>query len=84
MFILAIPLAVGAINIMMQNTNSSVSLGVSLMSGWSAHRKTNNGVGNQAGLYSNIANMTIIIDNDLNDGQIIDPDVYTGVQGQAL
>lgn len=81
---MAIPLAIGAINIAMQNTNSSVSVGQNLQSGWSAHRKTNNGAGNQSGLFSNIGNLTIIIDNDLNDGNIFDPDIYTGAQGQAL
>lgn len=84
MFILAIPVGVGVINIVMQNTNSSVAVGENQLSGWSAHRKTNNGVGNQAGLYSNIANISIILDNDLNDGNIIDPDVNPGIQTQAF
>ena len=84
MFILAIPLAIGAINIMMQNTNSSVAVGENQLSGWSSHRKTNNGAGNQAGLYSNIANISIIYDSDVNDGQIFDPDINPGVQTQAL
>ncbi|AZU61617.1 hypothetical protein [Neobacillus mesonae] len=81
---MAIPVGVGAINIIMQNTNSSVSVGENQISGWSAHRKTNNGVGNQAGFYVNISNLSLIWDNDLNDGQIIDPDIIPGLQTQAL
>ncbi|MBS4193741.1 hypothetical protein [Lederbergia citri] len=81
---MAIPVAVGAVNIGMLNTNSAVSFGQNQLAGWSSHRKTNNGAGNQAGLFSNINNLTVIIDNDLIDGQINDPDIIPGPQAQAL
>lgn len=81
---LAIPLFVGSINVVQQNTNSALAVGQNQLPGWSAHRKTNNGVGQQTGLFANTANYTLILDNDLNDGQINDPDFIPGVQGQAL
>ncbi|MEH7385846.1 hypothetical protein V7147_10600 [Bacillus sp. JJ1521] len=81
---MTVPFSIGAINIQMQNTNSAVSVGQNQLSGWSSHRKTNNGAGNQAGFYANITNLTIIIDNDLIDGQINDNDITPAGQGQAL
>ncbi|MCQ6280775.1 hypothetical protein [Bacillus sp. EB600] len=81
---MAIPLLVGAININSQNTNSATSIGENQLSGWSSHRKTNNGVGLQIGIFTNTLNYTIIIDSDVNDGNIFDPDILPAVQGQAI
>ena len=81
---MAIPAGVGVININSQNTNASLGVGENQMSGWSAHRKTNNGVGLQIGMFLNTANWTLIVDPDVNDGNMIDPDLIPAVQGQAL
>jgi len=81
---MAVIFSLGAININQQNTNSGVGIGENQQFGWSAHRKTNNGVGQQVGLFWNMANLTNIIDNDLNDGQIVDPDIIPAAQGQSV
>jgi Spore germination protein gerPA/gerPF len=81
---LAIPLAIGAINVNSLNTNAVVSVGENQLYGWSSHRKTNNGVGIQVGIFTNSLNYTIIVDNDLADAQMLDPDIIPGVQSQAL
>ena len=81
---MAIPIAIGAINVNSLNTNSTVSVGENQLSGWSSHRKTNNGVGIQVGIFTNSLNYTIIVDNDLADAQITDPDIIPGIQTQAL
>lgn len=84
MSFLALPLSIGAININSQNTNAAVSVGENQLTGWSAHRKTNNGVGLQIGIFANTANYTVIVDNDVSDGNMIDPDNIPGVQVQTL
>jgi hypothetical protein len=81
---LAIAFTVGAININSQNTNAAATVGENQLSGWSSHRKTNNGVGIQVGIFTNTLNYTNIIDPDVSDGNIVDPDVIPAVQGQAL
>jgi hypothetical protein len=81
---LAIAFSVGAININSQNSNAAVSVGENQLPGWSSHRKTNNGVGIQVGIFTNTLNYTNIIDPDVSDGNIVDPDVIPAVQGQAL
>ncbi|MBT2659067.1 spore germination protein [Bacillus sp. ISL-18] len=81
---MAMPVAVGAINVNSLNTNATVSVGENQLSGWSSHRKTNNGVGIQVGIFANSLNYTIILDNDLADAQMLDPDIIPGVQTQAL
>ncbi|MCM3768484.1 hypothetical protein [Neobacillus niacini] len=81
---MAISFSFGAINVNQQNTNAGVNVGENQQFGWSSHRKTNNGVGQQAGVFWNITNWTNIIDNDLFDAQIVDPDILPGVQGQSI
>jgi hypothetical protein len=81
---LAFSFFVGAININMQNTNAGVFFGENQQSGWSSHRKTDNGVGQQNGIFSSTANLTFINDNDVNDGNIFDPDIISAVQGQTI
>ncbi|MCM3768482.1 hypothetical protein [Neobacillus niacini] len=81
---MAIPIAIGAINVNHQDTNSSISVGENQLTGWSAHRKTNNGFAQQSGIITNTLNYTIIIDNDLSDGNILDPDFIPGAQAQVL
>ncbi|WP_042454386.1 hypothetical protein [Neobacillus dielmonensis] len=81
---MALPLSIGAININSQNTNAAVSVGENQLSGWSSHRKTNNGFGIQVGLFTNNLNYTLIMDSDVIDGQMNDQDVIPAGQGQAL
>lgn len=81
---MAIAFSVGAININSQNSNAAVSVGENQLPGWSSHRKTNNGVGIQVGLFTNTLNYTNIIDPDVSDGTMIDPDVIPSVQSQAI
>jgi len=65
-------------------TNSGVFLGESQQNNWSAHRKTNNGIGQQNGIFANTADVVNIIDNDVTDGNIIDPDLTPSIQSQAI
>lgn len=81
---MAISIVIGAINVNHQDTNSDVSVGENQLTGWSAHRKTNNGFAQQSGIITNIQNFNPIIDNDVNDGNMIDPDIVPGAQVQAL
>jgi hypothetical protein len=81
---LAVALSVGAINVNSQATNSAIAVGENLLSGWSSHRKTNNGFGLQVGIFANTANYNIIVDNDISDGNIFDPDIMPAVQVQTL
>ena len=81
---MAIAFTVGAININSQNSNAAASVGENQLPGWSSHRKTNNGVGIQVGIFTNTLNYTNIIDPDVTDGNIIDPDVVPAVQSQAI
>jgi hypothetical protein len=81
---LAISFTIGAININSQNTNSTASIGKNQQSGWTANRKTNSGVGQQIGIFANTANNTVILDNDVKDGNMIDKNNIPSTQGQGL
>ena len=74
----------GAININSQTTNCVVSIGENLLTGWAAHRKTNNGIAAQVGTFISTANPAFIYDFDLIDGQMNDQDLTPGVQNQSL
>ncbi|NHM34103.1 hypothetical protein [Neobacillus terrae] len=76
--------SIGPITINSQNTNSTVSFGENQQSGWTSNRKTNNGVGLQAGIFGIYANKTVINDNDTKDGNMIDEDNINSTQGQGL
>ncbi|MBL5768695.1 hypothetical protein MXL46_20570 [Heyndrickxia sporothermodurans] len=81
---MAIPFAIGSINVNSQNTNATISIGQNQLPGWAAHRKTNNGQGIQAGLFLNTANGTVIIDTDLLDGQMNNANITPSAQGQTV
>ncbi|QQZ08451.1 hypothetical protein [Heyndrickxia vini] len=81
---MAIPFAIGAINVNSQNTNSTISVGQNQLPGWAAHRKINNGLGFQAGIFFNMANGTVVIDTDVLDGQMNNANISPSAQGQTI
>jgi hypothetical protein len=81
---LAISFTIGAININSQNTNSTASIGENQQSGWTSNRKTNNGVGLQIGIITGTTDNTLIIDNDVIDGNMTDKDNIPSTQGQRF
>lgn len=77
---LGISFKIGSININSQNTNTTASVGENQQSGWTSNRKTNNGFGVQVGLFQNTTNNTVIYDNDVIDGNMIDKNKIPSTQ----
>ncbi|WP_442599902.1 hypothetical protein [Neobacillus sp. D3-1R] len=81
---MALGIVVGAINVNSQNTNSTISVGENQMPGWAAHRKINNGIGAQMGIFLTTGNGAFILDTDAIDGQMNNANVSPSAQNQAL
>lgn len=81
---MAVPIVFGSINVNALDTNSSVTIGENSMSNWSSHSKNNFGNGMLFGLAWTTAQLNYIIDNDLVDTPIMDPDASATAQNQQL
>lgn len=81
---MAISIVFNQINMNGQDTNSTVSVGEVLQSGWSSHSKQNAGQVSGTGINNTINFFSSIIDNDFVDAPIHDQDVTGSNQGQAL
>jgi hypothetical protein len=63
---------IGEININVLDTCAAVSVGENDLNAWSAHSKRNAGQGRFAGEIQNTQNSSLILDSDVNDGQMND------------
>jgi hypothetical protein len=81
---MAVSILFNMINVLEQTTNSAVSVGEVVQSGWSAHRKQNEGQGAIVGIANTLSFFSNISDNDFIDAPISDNDITPTAQGQAL
>lgn len=65
-------------------TSSAVTIGENNLPHWAAHAKNNFGDGQFFGLFTNPLNINTIIDNDVIDSPITDPDIIPNAQNQQL
>jgi hypothetical protein len=65
------------INVNGMDRNASVSIGETDQNGWSAHGKSNTGLGSQTGIQYTLQNETIIQDNDAIDAPIAQSTAYS-------
>jgi hypothetical protein len=81
---MAVSIFFNMINVLNITTSSAVSVGEVVQSGWSAHRKQNEGQGAIVGIANTVSFFSIINDNDIIDAPIADNDITPTAQGQAL
>ena len=81
---MAVPIVFGSINVNQQNTNSTISVGTNSMPNWDSHQKRNYGVGGTPGFsfFTNVFNY--VIDPDMLDALISDPDIVPTAQNQQF
>jgi hypothetical protein len=81
---MAVSILFNMINVLNQTTNSAISVGEIVQSGWNAHRKQNEGQGAIVGIANTLSFFSNISDNDFIDAPISDNDITPTAQGQAL
>lgn len=81
---MAVPIIFNAININGQYTNTTVSIGENAQPGWSAHSKNNFGVGTVMGINLVITPISNVLDPDVIDAPITDPDIIRNFENQQL
>ena len=73
-----------AINVNTLDTNATVSVGENAQSGWNSHAKNNFGNGMLFGINYTVGSVNNIVDNDVFDTPINDPDATLAPQVQIL
>jgi hypothetical protein len=81
---MAVSIFFNMINVLDQTTNSTISVGEIVQSGWAAHRKQNEGQGAIVGIANTVFFFSNIIDNDFIDAPVTENDITPTAQGQAL
>jgi hypothetical protein len=81
---MAVPIVFGSINVNNQNTDAVISVGTNSLPNWDSHQKRNFGIGVSPGInfFANFINY--VIDPDVLDSLISDPDIVPTAQNQQL
>lgn len=81
---MAIPIIFNQINVNTLDTDSTIAVGENQQNDWDAHSKNNFGNGMLFGWNITFNSFNSIFDPDVSDTPIIDSDVTSSGQGQAL